>query len=164
MFLQSILEKRKLKKMFSKYVDKDIVNAILNNPKVLSNEKIEAKCGYLVADIMQDDDFDNILSKFVTLAEENNLVVYTIFGSLIYLNTFTIMKNENSDEIYKFIQIINVELRNKSRGIFGVTTAKIGNYGAGKSFTYFPLINNFTHIVCGINNLNYGEYVKNEEN
>jgi hypothetical protein len=162
--VKEFFQKIYLKKEFSKYLNKETVEKTLNNNSELEKPK-EKECGYIVFDIKQDDHFNETLSKIIDYAFRNENFLNFIYGSIIMFTISKILLNENIDikineSLNEFIENIPTDSRQKIRGIYGIDTAKIGNFGTNNRMSYMVLLNNYFNKIVKLNEIDYGEIIR----
>jgi len=157
----------RLRKSFGKYLTKNNINKMINSSQKIHEKEI-IKCGYIIIDIIQNEIFENIISDIINYFYSKEKYYITIYGTIIEILIFN---KSNYNKYYE----INIEyikndtdnipenIKKYIRGIYGITNAKIGNYGGEKLLAYIPLIDKYYEKIILINNLKYGEIENNDK-
>ena len=165
--LKQFFLKLRLRKSFGKYIIKYNINEMINNSQKIQEKEI-VKCGYIIINIIQNEIFENIISDIINYFLKKEKYYITIYGTIIEILIFN---KSNYNKYYEINieniknDIDNIPEKNKKyiRGIYGITNAKIGNYGGEKLLAYIPLIDKYYEKIILINNLEYGEIRNNDK-
>jgi len=160
------LLKLKFRKFFGKYLNKEKINEIINNPKNILEEKKEiVECGYIIIDIIQNKHFEKTMTEICNFFSDYRQFFVNIYGTIIEILLFNKSNFEerveiNIDNIINVIKNIPEKNKINIRGIYGITNANVGGYGGKMIFTYMVLLDNYYEKIIKINKLNYGEIME----
>jgi hypothetical protein len=128
---------------FSKYIDKKDIKKILNGEIEIEKPK-EEECGYIIMDIVQNNNFETTLNDLLNYSKNKNFLHFlsgTIIMFTIYKSKWNIENEINLKEaLIDFIKYLQPEILKNLRGIYGIEKAKIGNFGIDYCMHYMVLL------------------------
>ena len=143
-------QKNFIKRSFGKYLDKEIIDLIVNNKE----------CGYIVIDIEQNEYFENNLNIIIEYLIDKQYMI-DVFGTIVQFSLFQINENNiveiNIEKIENDIKNIPENINKNVRGIYGIENAKVGNFGNKHRMVYMALLKNYYNKIIKMNELKYGE-------
>ena len=162
MILRKTLLKMQMKRDFGKYIDENTINNIVNN-NLERRKPEEIECGYIICEIIQNDEFENNLEEIIKYSNHNFLI--DIYGTIIIFSAgkYGWMKDKDiniMELINEYVKNIPNNILKNIRCIHGMEIAKIGNYGGNGMYNYMMLLNNFYCKLLELNTIKYGEIKK----
>ena len=162
--IKNIFQKIQIKNAFGKYIDKKVIEKILQKENFKTDIPEEKKCGYIIFDIMQNDYFENTLTELVNYSE-NKEFIFDIYGTIIIYFLCKAKWNQNINlniekSLSKFIENIPENILKNIRCIYGIENAKVGFFGSNNRCTYMVLLNNYFNKILEINKIKYGEIIE----
>jgi hypothetical protein len=156
------IQKRWIKKAFGKYLDKKMIEEIIDNNNLSIKHFERQECGYIIIEIAQNNYFEEIMDKVITFSMKNNFLV-DIFGTILYLCTYESSWNKNVNilkNISNFLENFPEKKNKNIRGLYGIENAIIGNFGSNQRMKYMALINEYYKKLIRINEIEYGKIVE----
>ena len=125
-FLQRIF----IRNAFKKFNDRNTVDEILNGNIKIEDKPEEKECGYIIIEIIQNNEFESTLSNLLEYSKNKNLV-YDIYGIIFLLYVSKVLWNKNKeinikDILDDFIENMPENINKNIRCVYGVEYAKIG--------------------------------------
>jgi hypothetical protein len=152
-----------IQRTFSKYLDKKDIKKILNDEIKIERHK-EEECGFIIMDIMQNENFETILKNILEYRKDKNFIHFlsgTIIMFIIYNHKQNIENKTNiNDELKIFIKDLPLETLKHLRGIYGMEKAKIGNFGIDYYMHYMVLLKDYIRKIMEIDKIEYGNIIE----
>jgi hypothetical protein len=159
--IKSSIERRKIKKLFSKYVDEETIDKILDeNTSELEMNKLEKSLIDFVLIKARDKPIENIqnhIKKVIEIAAANNGLVENIISSVVVISFF---KNEEDEKTKNRKKLVDDLLKNKGNDIsivHGKIKGYYGNLGNSSSFHFGSIISNVSNYIALLDSLEFRE-------
>jgi len=153
-------EKEFIRKTFSKFVDEETVDDILEGKTEITQFK-DCTVNYLFVQI-NDENLDKAIKNISEVCDiifENDGLVQEISGSLIF-STFGFPIVEATSDLDILIKTKNNVLQSLGKNvkiIYGIRDGKVGNLGSDFRMNYGTIFENYGQVVSNIFDLSYGE-------
>ena len=162
--IKDIFHKIQIKNAFGKYMDKKIIENILQKENFGIDTPEEKKCGYIIFDIMQNEYFENTLTELIEYLKNKDFIS-DIYGTIVVCFLCRAKWNQNIDldiekSLNKFIENIPENIMKSIRCIYGIENAKVGFFGSSNKCTYMVLLNNYFNKILEISKIKYGEIIE----
>ena len=147
-----------LRNMFEKFSKGRAPNVIDNTQKGVPEE---IECGYIIFELIQNNEFESVLSNLLNYSKDKKFFIDDIYGTLfiISIRRNYFFKEDEDMAVYlsEFIENIPNEILKSVRFIYGIEKAKVGIYGSNEQWACMVLLNNYFGKILQISNLKYGE-------
>ena len=151
-FINEYFERRKVRKTFEKYLSKDVIKLIEEDPKSYFHKDPQLKhFQYLVVliDESNHEDASPLLGKVMEACFRHWAIVDIVYVSVLTAHLGSMFEQNDRDkpEIRRaLVEDILRENPNKVRIAHGECTSLVGNFGCDKRFVWAALIPNFQDI------------------
>ena len=124
----------------------------------------EKKCGYFIFEIMQDENFENILNNLIEYSAKNEFQ-FDIYGTIVIVYLTKMIWNQNNElniekETKKYIENMPENIKINIRVIYGIENAKVGIFGSNIRMTHMILLKDYYKKLLELDTIEYGEAKK----
>ena len=159
--MKKSIKGRKIKKLFSKYVDEETIDKILDeNISEPEMNKLEKSIIDFVLIKVRDKPIENIqnhIKNVVGVAAANNGIIENIISTVVVVSFF---KNKENEKIANRMKLIKHLLKSEGKDIsivHGRVNGYYGNLGNSSSFHFGSIIPNVSNYIALLDSLEFGE-------